>query len=164
MADSASDDNELGGRNGRPPNSFHVFVELVIVGGASLLAIFWIIPGQTVAAEAFGLSPAMMPLTCATAIAVLALLQCIVRLVRRRKQPVAAGGAGGGRPSMIHSLPILAAAVVGTMVLARFGLLAGGVVLALLVSLAIGERRLWRNVALCGAVAAVMLLVDLSGI
>jgi hypothetical protein len=65
---------------------------------------------------------------------------------------------------MIHALLIVAAALVGAFVLARFGILAGGVVLALLVSLSIGERRLLRNVVLCCAVAAVMLLVDLSGI
>jgi hypothetical protein len=65
---------------------------------------------------------------------------------------------------MVHSLLIVIAAALGTLVLARFGLVAGGVVLALLVSLAIGERRLWRNVVLCCAAAAVMLLVDLSGI
>lgn len=164
MPGLGSDDNEGGGRNGRPPNSFHGFGELIIVGGASLLAIFWIIPSQTASAEAFGLSPSMMPLTCATAIALLALLQWIVRLVRPQERPRPTGSMGTERPNMVHAFLIAAAAVVGTVVLAKFGLLAGGVVLALLVSLAIGERRIWRNAALCGAVAAVMLLVDLSGI
>lgn len=163
MPGPGSEDNERGGRNWRSPESFQALAELAVVGGASLLAIFWIIPSQTAPASAFGLSPSMMPIACATVIALLALLQCIVLLLRRGTAPQADRTAGK-RPNMIPSLLIVTAAVVGTLVLAQFGLLAGGVVLALLVSLAIGERRLRRNVVLCSAVAAVMLLVDLSGI
>jgi len=163
MAGRASNESGEGGRDGRSPKPLHALAELVVVGGASLLAAFWIIPSQTATADSFGLSPAMLPLVCVTVIAVLALLQCLFLLFRRPLLPPA-GRAAGERLSMIHALLIVVAAAVGTLVLARFGLVIGGVVLALLVSLAIGERRLWRNVALCCAVAVVMLLVDLSGI
>lgn len=159
----ATDDSGRGERDRRSPKPFHALVELAVVGGASLLAIFWIIPSQTAPASAFGLSPSMLPITCATVIAILALLQCVASLLRRPATPDV-DRAAGERPTMIHALLIVAAALVGAFVLARFGILAGGVVLALLVSLSIGERRLLRNMVLCCAVAAVMLLVDLSGI
>lgn len=152
-----------GERDQRSPKLLHALVELAVVGGLSLLAIFWIIPSQTAPASVFGLSPSMMPMICAAAIAVLALLQCVAALLRRVAIPDADRTAGG-RPSMIHAFLIVAAALVGTFVLARFGLLAGGIVLAALVSFSIGERRLLHNVVLCCAVAAVMLLVDLSGL
>lgn len=163
MPGAARDDSGRGGRHRRSPKPFHALAELALVGGASLLAIFWIIPSQTAPASAFGLSPSMMPITCATVIAILALLQCLVLLFRRRAAPQA-DREDGERTNMFHSLLIVVAAAVGTLVLANFGLVAGGVVLALLVSLAIGERRFWRHVVLCCAAAAVMLLVDLSGI
>jgi len=163
MAGPTGDDSGRGERGWRSPKSLRALAELAVVGGASLLAIFWIIPSQTAPASAFGLSPSMMPITCATVIALLALLQFVVQVLRRRPGPQAEM-APGERSNMIHSLLIVVAAAVGTLVLARFGLVAGGVVLALLVSLAIGEQRLWHNVALCCAAAAVMLLVDLSGI
>ncbi|MGF1595204.1 MAG: hypothetical protein ACFCUW_18135 [Kiloniellaceae bacterium] len=153
----------MGERGRRSPKPFHALVELALVGGASLVAIFWIIPSQTVPASAFGLSPSMLPIACAIAIAILALLQCVGSLLRRSATPDA-DRAAGERPTMIHALVIVAAALVGTFVLAQFGILASGVVLALLVSISIGERRLLRNAMLCCAVAVVMLLIDLSGI
>lgn len=163
MAGPTSDDSGKGERDRRSPKSFHALVELAVVGGAGLLAIFWVIPSQTAPASAFGLSPSMMPITCATVIVLLALLQCFALLFRRRKAPQA-DRAAGERLNMIPALLIVLAAAAGTLVLARFGLVAGGVALALLVSLVIGERRLWHIVVLCCAAAAVMLLVDLSGI
>lgn len=163
MPGPATDDSGRGERDRRSPKPFHALVELAVVGGASLLAIFWIIPSQTAPASTFGLSPSMLPITCATVIAILALLHCIASLLRRPATPDV-DRAAGERPTMTHALLIVAVTLVGAFVLARFGILAGGVVLALLVSLSVGERRLWRNVVLCCAVAAVMLLVDLSGI
>lgn len=163
MQKSVDDNDATGERVQRSPKPFHALAELAVVGGLSLFAILWIIPKQTADVGAFGLSPSMMPTICATAIAVLALLQGGVALLRR-SAVADAERAASRQPSMIHALLIVAAALVGTFVLARFGLLAGGVVIAALVSLSIGERRLVQNVVICCAVAAVMLLVDLSGL
>jgi nitrate reductase gamma subunit len=153
----------MGERVQRSPKPFHVLAELAVVGGLSLLAILWIIPNQTADVGAYGLSPSMMPTICAAAIAGLALLQGGFALLRRSEVP-GAERAAARQPSMIHALLIVAAAVAGTFVLAHFGLMAGGIALAALVSFAIGERRLAHTLVLCCAVAAVMLLVDLSGL
>jgi len=163
MPEPMADGSGKGERDLRSPHLLYPLVELAVVGGISLLAIFWIIPSQTAPASAFGLSPSMVPVTCATAIAALALLQCVVTLIRRIVKPHPARAAAD-QPSMIHALLIMGAAVVGTAVLGHFGLVAGGIVLAALVSLSIGERRLVHNIMLCCAVAAVMVLVDLSGL
>jgi hypothetical protein len=163
MQEPVADSYAKGERVQRSPKPFHALAELAVVGGMSLLAIFWIIPNETAEASVFGLSPSMLPMTCAVAIAMLALLQFGATLLRRFAKP-GADRSAGERPSMIHVFLIVAAAMVGTFVLARFGLLAGGVVIAALVSLSIGERRLVHNVVLCCAVAAVMLLIDLSGL
>jgi hypothetical protein len=154
---------EAGERGPRSPHLFSALTELVLVAGGCLLAIFWIIPSQTASASAYGMSPSMMPVACASAVALLALLQFFASLWR----PSAANGPNGKgreRPGMGHALLLMLAALAGAFVLSRFGLVAGGVALALLVSLVIGEHRLRRNALLCCAVAAVMLLVDVSGI
>lgn len=164
MADSnGADGNGKGERVQRSPKSFHAVAELAVVGGLSLLAILWIIPNQTADVGTFGLSPSMMPTICASAIVVLALLQAGVALLRRPAVP-GTERAATRQPSMIHALLIVAAALTGTFVLAHFGLMAGGIALAALVSFSIGERRLVHNLVLCCAIAAVLLLVDLSGL
>ncbi|MGD1878778.1 MAG: hypothetical protein ACFB13_14925 [Kiloniellaceae bacterium] len=160
---SLAQTTEGGERDQRSPKLLQALAELAVVGGGSLIAIFWVIPNQTASASAYGMSPSMMPIACATAIGLLAVFQFLASLLRRP----AASGAGkteGKRPGMTAAVLLVLVTCIGAYVLSRFGLVVGGIAVTVLVSLVIGEFRLLRTGALCCAVAGVMLLIDLSGL
>ncbi len=147
-----TDDRDTG-----PRTLLRAGIELAVVGGASLLAIFWVIPSQTTPGENFGLSPTMVPIVCATAIGLLALLQFAAGILRR-----AAPQPGGGGFAVAGAVAL--AAIIGVAVIGAAGLIWGGPLIAGLVSLGIGERRPVVLGAIVGGAAAIILFVEWSGI
>jgi len=128
-----------------------------VVGGISLLAIFWIIPSQTVAGENFGLSPTMVPIVRASTIGILALTQFATDVCRRASRPGRPGGVG-------VPAAVVLSAVVGIATIGFAGLVWGGTLLAGLVSVSIGERRPLVLTTIAAAAAALMIFVEQSGL
>jgi hypothetical protein len=152
--DIAPDDNA-----GRSRNFARPFVEFAVVGGASLIAIAWVIPAETVARENFGLSPRMVPTVCAAVIFAIAAINLLVSLVRPQAGPAAQPAAGLGTV-----LALVAAAIAGVAAVHYFGLIAGGVAVCLLVSLVLGERRPLHLCAIGASAAALLYAVIWLGL
>jgi hypothetical protein len=117
-----------------PRSRVSALIEAVVLAGACLLALIWIIPAQT-SEGGFGLSPAFLPKLCVVAIALLIAADGVLRLIRRAPQPRYAEG--------WRAFFRLGAAVC----LGTFALRFGGTVPAVAIScvataLALGERRL----------------------
>lgn len=150
--------SQQGGRDTRPPAFLHDLAELAIVAGLGLLAIFVVIPSQTSSAGEIGLSPGLLPTACAAAIVLLALLQFILKLIRRLVEPEAPRTAPG------TALMLIAATVAGAAVVRLFGWELGGAAIVLLVSLVLGERRPARLTASAAGAAAVLFAVGWLGV
>lgn len=131
--------------------------ELTVVGGSSLLAIFWIIPAQTVAGDNFGLSPTMVPIVCAAAIGGLSVLQFVVGLFNTINRPSSENGFGTAGL-------IIVSALLGTAVVGEYGLIIGGMSIVGLLSLSIGVRD-WKKLSfMVIAAGALMYFVKISGL
>lgn len=134
-------------------------LEFVIVGGASLLAITYLIPSQTSASDNWGLSPRMVPTVCAAVIGGLAAINLVVGLLRPPAADEDAPGAG-----FWSVVAVIVSALVGVMIIDAAGLVAGGTVMVPLVSLSIGERSPLRLVGLTAGAALLLYLVVWSGL
>ncbi|MBY8977928.1 hypothetical protein KHP62_19105 [Rhodobacteraceae bacterium NNCM2] len=133
-------------------------VEFLIVGGASLLAIFYIIPAQTVSAPTFGLSATMLPMVCAAAIGLLAAVKFVLSiLVGSDSAPVGVAGLG-------TVVAIFASTVIGIVAIDHIGLIAGGTLLVVLTSLAVGMRHPAELVKMAVGGAGLLFLIDWSGL
>ena len=138
-----------GGRIRRPSFSFAAFAELMIIGGASLTAIFILIPNQTTPGEEIGLSPGLVPTVCAAVIGILGVIQFIASTITHK--PVE----NNKQIPISYALSLMAAVLIAVVVVWFAGLLAGCTILAFLISLVLGERRKIRlalvtcGVALC---------------
>lgn len=136
-----------------------LFVEFLVVGGASLFAILYLIPSQTSASENWGLSPRMVPTVCAAVIGGLSAINLLVDLLRAPP--------GEGEAPVVGLWTVLAvvvSAVVGVVVIDAAGLIAGGTVMVPLVSLSLGERRPLNVVGLTAGTALLLYLVIWSGL
>ncbi|MCR4264770.1 hypothetical protein [Nitratireductor sp. ZSWI3] len=147
-----------GRRISRLPQFRKALGELIVVGGASLAMIFWIIPAQTSAGGELGLSPQLVPTVCSAAIGLLTLFRFIATLISTpTREP--------GDDAPIHyALSMIAATVAGIAAIAYLGWAVGGAVLALLVLLVLGERRALMLAALPVLVAVLLFLIQKMGI
>ncbi|MEM9027314.1 MAG: hypothetical protein AAGC70_03000 [Pseudomonadota bacterium] len=132
-------------------------VEFVIVGGASLIFIFWIAPRYIASGSNLGLAPDMLPIACAIAIGTIATVQ-FVRAV------FVPARADSKRRSSALVLGLIVAAVTSCLVIDAFGLIAGGAVMTGSGALLLGERRLLALLAMTAGGASVMFLVVWSGL
>lgn len=145
------------GRTRRPSVFPGAFAEFIVICGASLAAIFVLIPNQTTPGDEIGLSPSLVPTVCAAAIGVLGFAQFVWSAVFRRTAAVTR------REPLRYALFLMASALVALVAVRFAGLLVGCTVLALLVSLVLGERRLIRLALVCGGVALALFTVQYMG-
>lgn len=147
-----------GRRVSRLPQFRKAIGELIVVGGASLAMIFWIIPAQTTSGGELGLSPQLVPTVCSAAIGLLTLLRFIATLI-------ATPAPEPGDDAPIHyALTMIAATAAGIAAIAYLGWAIGGAILALLVLLVLGERRLLMLSLLPVLVAVLLFLIQKTGI
>lgn len=146
-----------GGRFWRPSIFSAALAELVIVGGASLAAIFILIPNQTTPSEEIGLSPGLVPTVCAGVIGVLALVQFITSSFSQRAE------SAKPQVQIRYALKLMAAVIIAVSVVWFAGLLAGCTTLALLISLVLHERRIIRLALVCGGVALCLYIIESMG-
>lgn len=134
------------------------FAEFAVVFGLSLAILLVVIPAGTAERENFGLSPRMLPIVTASAIALFSIMTLLTDLLRSpRREPVETKGLRG-------VFLLLLATFAGVLAVDRIGMVAGGTALVVLASLATGVRR---PVALAGMGAGallVLLFVDWSGL
>lgn len=149
------------GRSGRPSQLKRAFGELIVVGGASLAMIFWIIPAETTSGGALGLSPQLAPTVCSAAIGILSLIQFVAKLV---STPKAAEAKPDGDAPIRYALLVIVATVLGIAAIAYIGWPLGAACLAFLVLVALGERRPLMLTVLPGAVVALLFLVLETGV
>ncbi len=130
-----------------------VLGELAVVGGASLLALFWIIPTQTTADPFAALQPGLVPNVCATAILVLILIQTWNGLRKGRAAEEEAAGDAAQAHSWRSALGAMAITIAGVLAFHLAGLLATSLVVIPGLMLWLGERRYPRVgvVTLCCA-------------
>ncbi|MDS1136145.1 hypothetical protein [Nitratireductor indicus] len=147
-----------GRRVSRLPQFRKALGELIVVGGASLAMIFWIIPAQTSSGGELGLSPQLVPTVCSAAIGLLTLFRFIATLISTpAPEP--------GDDAPIHyALTMIAATAAGIAAIAYLGWAIGGAILALLVLLVLGERRLLMLSLLPVLVAVLLFLIQKTGI
>lgn len=142
-----SDDNAPA----EPRSRGSVMAEMLLLAGASALALFWIIPSQ-VSGGGLGLDPGFLPRLCAGAIGVLVLADGLRRLARR-------GAPEETYPSGWSSLiRIGALAILGAVVLRYAGNAAAAAVVIPTGMLALGERRLLLIVLTTALVAGTFFL------
>ena len=111
-----------------------LLAEAVVLSGACILALVWLIPAQT-SEGGIGLSPAFLPKLCVAAMALLVAADGILRFVRATPQPRYSEGWGA-------FFRIGAAACVGTVALYLGGTILAVAVCCVATALALGERRL----------------------
>jgi len=149
----------IDGRTSRPSFFPAAFAELMIVGGASLAAIFIIIPAQTSPSDEIGLAPSFVPTVCAAAVGFLAVAQFIGASIAHGTD----NGDGEQRAPIRYALMLMGAACAAVLVTWLIGLLVGCTLLALLVSLILGERRIWMLALVPGCLALTIYIVQWMG-
>ncbi|RAI44554.1 hypothetical protein [Rhodoplanes roseus] len=113
-----------------------VIAEALLLGGAALAAVVWIIPAQTTDGG-IGLAPAVFPTVCAVALGVFAVADVLLRLLRGVPEPRYPDG------WMAFAL-IGGVAILGAVVLPYAGIAGCALVTVPAGMLAVGERRpLW---------------------
>lgn len=117
-----------------PRSGLSLLIEALVLTGACLLALIWVIPAQT-SEGGFGLSPAFLPKLCVVAIALLIAADGVLRFVRRVPQPRYAEG-------WRAFFRLGAAVCLGTFALHFGGTVAAVAVSCIATALALGERRL----------------------
>jgi hypothetical protein len=149
----------FGRRAGGPRSLSRPLAELAIVGGASLAAIFWLIPAETVPGENFGLSPRMVPIVCSALIGGLAAVNFLAALLGAARRETAISTRG-----LPEVAALVAATLAGGAIVHWVDLVAGGTVLALLASLAVGERRPLRLTLVTASAALILFVVEWLGL
>lgn len=121
--------------------------EMLLLGGALLALLVWIIPAQT-SEGGFGLSPAFLPTALTVALLVLVLGDGALRLFAGREELAYPEGYGA-------LWRILAVTVLGALVLRFGGVALAGAVTSAAGLLVLGERRplpLVATTVLCGGI------------
>lgn len=130
-----------------------------MVGGASLAAIFWLIPAETVPGENFGLSPRMVPIVCSALIGGLAAVNFLAALLGAARRETAISTRG-----LPEVAALVAATLAGGAIVHWVNLVAGGTVLAVLAGLAVGERRPLRLTLVTASAALILFVVEWLGL
>lgn len=148
-----------GRRAGGPRSLSRPLAEFAIVGGASLAAIFWLIPAETVPGENFGLSPRMVPIACSALIGGLAAMNFLATLL---------GAARNEKVASTHGIravvALVAATLAGVAMVHWAGLVVGGTALIFLASLAVGERQPLQLLLVPASAAFVLFAVEWLGL
>ncbi|MFD2182350.1 tripartite tricarboxylate transporter TctB family protein [Rhodoplanes azumiensis] len=110
-----------------------VVAEAVLIAGAALAAVVWIIPAQT-SDGGIGLSPAVFPTVCAIALGLFVVADALLRLLRATPGDPYPDGWGA-------CLRIGAVAVLGAAVLPVVGIAGCALVMVPAGMLVLGERR-----------------------
>lgn len=148
-----------GGRDGRPPRLLRAAIEAFVVLGLSLVTIFIIIPDQTTPGGALGLSPALLPTVCASAIAILAAAQFAIALARRGEAETEEA-----QPPVHYAALLIGATLAGLGAFRLAGPEAGCAVIAVAAYGALGERRPLRLALMAGGVAGAVALILWLGV
>ncbi|POF33633.1 tripartite tricarboxylate transporter TctB family protein [Roseibium marinum] len=133
--------------------------EFAVVFSASLLLLFVVIPAGTAETDNFGLSPRMLPIVCATIIALMSVVTLVFGLLRGN--PDSNTRDAGGFRGVIQ---FGAAALAGVVLVDLTGLVIGGAALVLLSCLAVGERRIAALAGMGTGALLILLFVDWSGL
>jgi hypothetical protein len=149
----------FGRRAGGPRSLSRPLAELAMVGGASLAAIFWLIPAETVPGENFGLSPRMVPIVCSALIGGLAAVNFLAALLGAARRETAISTRG-----LPEVAALVAATLAGGAIVHWVNLVAGGTVLAVLAGLAVGERRPLRLTLVTASAALILFVVEWLGL
>ncbi len=147
-----------GRRVSRLPKFRKALGELIVVGGASLAMVFWIIPAQTSSGGELGLSPQLVPTVCSAAIGLLTVFRFIASLVSTQ-----ASEPGDGAP-IWYALSIIAATAAGIAAIAHLGWAIGSAILSLFVLPVLGERKPLMLAVMPVVVAALLFLIQKTGI
>ncbi|RAH96760.1 hypothetical protein DLJ53_31345 [Acuticoccus sediminis] len=142
-------------------------IEFAIVGGLCAVAYFVLIPAQISAQGAVGLRADVVPRVAVVAIALFALLHMVARLTVAAPPSTApdpGGNAGEAAPPLRYVALLLTAIAAGYAGIIWLGLVAGGAVTVLLITLALGERRPLRLALHALGGAAVAGLIPLLGL
>lgn len=146
-------------------------IEFAVVGALCALAYFVVIPAEIPVRGAIGLRADVVPRAAVIAIALFAFLHLVTRLTMARPAPDAAGGDDGGMegegealPPLRHVAMVLAAIGVGYGAIIALGLVAGGVITVLAITLSLGERRPLRLILHGLGGAAVAGLIPFLGL
>lgn len=116
-----------------PRSRVSLLAEAVLLGGAALVGVVWVIPMQTTDGG-IGLSPAVFPTACAVALGVFAVADAVLRFLR--------GSAEARYPEgWTAFMRIGAVAVLGAVVLAFAGIAACALVTVPAGMAVLGERR-----------------------
>lgn len=134
-------------------------LEFAIVAGLCALAYFVVIPAGTVESDNFGLSPRLLPTVTIVAIAILSLMTLVVDLSKAKSDESPAKTTG-----LFGVAMIVLATLCGVVAINWLGIVAGGVLLVVMISLAIGERRPLPLLASAGIALAVLSIVEWSGL
>ncbi|NVO15420.1 MAG: tripartite tricarboxylate transporter TctB family protein [Rhodoplanes sp.] len=126
----------LHGDASAPRSRVSLLAEAVLLGGAALAAVVWVIPMQTTDGGV-GLSPAVFPTVCAGALGVFAVADAVLRILRGTSEPRYPEG-------WTAFARIGAVAIVGAVVLANAGIAVCALVTVPAGMAVLGERRpLW---------------------
>lgn len=143
-------------------------VEFAVVGGLCALAYFVLIPAQISAQGGIGLRADVVPRVVVVAIALFAFLHMVARLTIAAppSAPAATGEAPSGEaaPPWRYVARLLAVIAVGYAAILWLGLVPGGAILVLAITLALGERRPLRLGLQALGGAAVAGLIPLLGL
>lgn len=138
MTDEARSEQAAGRRGA-------VLLEMVVLCGLGLAAVFWIIPTQT-SGGGLGLYPAFLPTACAVAVTALVFLDGVIRLLK----PAKATGVGEPWGALLR---IGGISVLGVGVLQFVGAAACGFVVLPAAMIALGERS-WVRIIVTTAIGA----------
>lgn len=142
----------------RSPQVRRASIELAVVGGGCLVALFWIIPEQTSTGRNLALSASFLPIICASFIGLLALANFVTTIMRHSTST-------GETPiGFRDALMVIGASVIGILAIRYAGWIIGSATMALLVSLCLGERRPLNLVLLTGGVALLLFVIGQLGI
>ncbi len=149
---------EAGGRDERPPFPLRAGIEFAILAALSLITIFVIIPAETMSGDEIGLSPGLVPTVCAAAIGILASANFLHQLIKRTAVEQTTG------PSILTAVFLVASTMIGILAIRYINWEVGGVILVILVSLSLHERRPLRLAAGAAGVALFLFIVNQLGI
>jgi len=149
---------ESGGRNQRPPFPLRDGIEFVILAALSLITIFVIIPAETTSGDEIGLSPGLVPTVCAAVIGLLACGQFLNKLINRAVVEEPTG------PSPLTAICLICSTIIGILAIRYINWEVGGVIIVVLVSLSLHERRALRLAVGAVSVALFLYIINHLGI
>lgn len=120
-------------------------VELLVVGGLSLLVLLWIIPSQTTTDPTASLQPGLLPTVCVVAILFLSLMHALGALWNRASKPP--GTPEAATPAWRAAGGTILVTLLGIVAYQVAGMAATAIVIVPGLMLWLGERR-WKRIAI----------------